>query len=1781
MLCISIQLNAKKIEVKKAQLVAQNFVEQQFNSQTKGDEVILVYTAQSDKSKKSSVIYYIFNVGKEQGFVIISGDDIARPVLGYATSGKFEIENMPPNFEAWMKEISNTISDAINRKISTNTQTSQEWETYLNKKADYFSKSANETRAVESLISTTWDQTDPYNSQCPQWPITTGPRCLAGSVATAMAQVMNYHGHPEQGTGSSTAYSTYTLNIPVSSVNFAVNYNFNNMGGATPVTSDQQSNVARLINHCGVSVHLDYMPSFTQLVDDYSVGTAVTNHFGYDKSLQLNRRIYYTDTQWINLIKKELNENRPVYYSGMNNNDVINAFVCDGYNALNQFRFNWGQSGNLDGFYTIDPIPNQFYPDNNLIFSGFKPNAGGTVAHQIYLVKDKNLTATETVVTHLQLFESAVIFTNAGWSVFPGGEAGIGLFTLSGNMVEVIGISEQNISSLEPKASWMKEAKVDCMVPTTVVPGDYLIKAITKANGSSDWIVARGTNVYELPLRVIVPGYFGVIVSANPTNGGTVAIDGKEGLSAMFPVNAQATVKATPKEGWNFLNWTDEAGNVKSANANYTFQVSDNIVLIANFEIKTYNVSISIDCGTTIDDTVTAQHGDNITITIPPKTGYHPTFFYVDGVNIPEAVTNGSYVLTVTANHSVKICYEINPTYTVTVIAGEGGSVQIMGHTSNTETFEEGTLVTVKATPNSGYTFKNWTEESTVVYTIATYPFNVVKNVTLTANFEVVYYTVTVSATEGGSAEIVGYPNQSASIAEGTSVTVKATANSGWLFTKWTNESGATASLLDTYTFTLSANISLKANFEPEYVPDYYTVTVIAAEGGSVEIDGYPTLSESIEEGTSVTVKAAANPSWKFTKWTNASGGTASLLSEYTFTVSENVTLTANFEFVYVPEFYTITVIALEGGSVEIVGYPTLSESIEEGTSLTVKATANTGWTFSKWTDESGTTASSSSNYSFTVSEDVTLTAHFTKLTYTVTAISNPLNGGQITGTGTFNYGESANIEAIPNSGYEFLYWTYSGNVVTDNPYIFTVTENITLTANFKRENTFIVTVLINPEGAGTVTGAGEYNLNEEVTLKANPNTGWDFVNWTDKDGEIITISDEYVFTITEDIVLTANFKEKTYTIFISDDCGDTFGEGRIVKHGETETVILTAQSGYHITFFYVDDVNIPESVASGIYTFVNVTSNHNVVVCYEINKSYTVTVIATEGGSVEIVGYTTLSETFDEGTNITVKATVNQDWKFKNWTDESGAIVSLLTTYPFSVTKNVTLTAHFEPDSPSVFYTVTVVANGNGTVEIVGYQVLSKLFEEGTQVTVKASANTGYIFVNWTDNNAPVSSLSSYSFKVEKDITLTANFREYSAEPLYTVGVVTAEEMENNVLVEWTQGPTYVIDDGTAEQGWRRSSNYEGSYGNKFNVGEAGIITSIDVYARHAADNTNRKVTINIYNSQRELIGSSAQFVLQGNGWVNVPLNSIPYTGSFYAMVCWAANSGQTHSLGYDTNGQNINEGLNWVKIGEYWDLLHELSTQAQPGVFMIRANVMTDGIPAKVGRGLEGYMVYRLTQGQPEANWTLLSATVAELSYNDTGWNSLQAGTYQYAVKARYTGDFASIPRFSNSLTKIPKYTVNVVANKSEYGYVTGAGTYEQNEKVTVGANPNPGYEFINWTRDGVEISKYIKHTFTIVENINLVANFRSKSGIDDNELIQFTIYPNPVSDILYITHSEANNARIEIYTIAGTLVMVQQIANNETITNIDVSALSTGSYLIQMNNETGISVQRFVKK
>ena len=348
---------AKTVDEKLASKTAQAFAQ---TNTLKNQELTLV----------SSDGIYIYNIGT-QGFVIISGNTVLPPVLAYSERSNFpDMADAPENFVSWIAHYSDMIDFAVANDIRPETKVQHQWED-----AAEGVFGTRDAQTVAPLINTHWNQDCYYNEYCPEtnggwWDGPCG-HVYAGCVACAMAQVMKYWNHPATGFGS---HSYIHNEYGEQSANFAATtYDWDAMPNEIWSHNDA---VATLMYHCGVSVNMNYSPSGSG-AQSRDVETAMRSYFGYCGA-KYCQKSDYSDENWTAMLKAELDQSRPIYYSGVNG-DSGHAFVCDGYDNYDLFHFNFGWSGSGDEYYSTYDV------------NGFNSNqAAGTNIYPISIQADAN-----------------------------------------------------------------------------------------------------------------------------------------------------------------------------------------------------------------------------------------------------------------------------------------------------------------------------------------------------------------------------------------------------------------------------------------------------------------------------------------------------------------------------------------------------------------------------------------------------------------------------------------------------------------------------------------------------------------------------------------------------------------------------------------------------------------------------------------------------------------------------------------------------------------------------------------------------------------------------------------------------------------------------------------------------------------------------------------------------------------------------------------------------------------------------------------------------------------------------------------------------------------------------------------------------------------------------------------------------------------------------------------------------------------------------------------------
>ena len=1183
--------------------------------------------------------------------------------------------------------------------------------------------------------------------------------------------------------------------------------------------------------------------------------------------------------------------------------------------------------------------------------------------------------------------------------------------------------------------------------------------------GEAEYVANFELNSYE------------IVVSVDPEEGGNIT----GATTGTYNHFEEITLSAQGAEGYTFINWTKNGTQV-STSIEFTTSVTGEAEYVAHFSHNAYvvTVDVNIEEAGVVSGTGGYDHGDIATLTATANEGYTFVNWTMNGV---EVSTENPFQLTVTETATYIANFELN-SYEITAVASpeNGGTV------TGTGMYDFGTEATLTATAAEGYTFLNWTLNGQTVAETATYSFTVTGEAEYVANFELNSYEITAVANpeNGGTVEGAGTYNHF------DVVTLTATAATGYTFLNWTKD-GVMVAETEIYTDTVTGPAAYVANFEL----NSYEITVVAnpEAGGTVEGAG------TYNHFDIVTLTATTAEGYTFLNWTK-DGVMVAETEIYSDTVTGPAAYVANFEL----NSYEITAVASpeEGGTITGAGM------YDYGTEATLTATAAEGYTFLNWVLD-GEPVAETATYSFTVTGEAEYVANFELNSYEITAVANPEEGGTITGAGMYDYGTEATLTATAAEGYTFLNWTLNGQTVAETAtYSFTVTGEAEYVANFEL-NSYEITAVASPEEGGTITGAGTYDYGTEATLTATAAEGYTFMNWT-MDGQVVAETATYSFTVTGEAEYVANFEQIILTVVAvaePAEGGTVTGAGEYV-YGSEVTLTATAAEGYTFLNWMLNGQTVVETAT---YTF-QVTEDANFVANFELN-SYEITAVANpeDGGTITGAG------TYDYGTEATLTATAAEGYHFLNWT-LNGQTVAETETYSFTVTGEAAYVANFELNS----YEITAVANpeDGGTVEG------ANTYNHGDIATLTATANEGYTFLNWTHDGETVAETETYSFTVTGEAEYVANFELNSYEITVVAnpeegGIVdgtgtynhfeevtlTATANEGYTFLNWTLNGQTVAETATYSFTVTGEAAYVANFElNSYeitvaaNPTEGGTVSGAGTYNHFetatltATANEGYHFVNWMLNGQTVAETETYSFTVTGEAEyvANFELNSYEITATANPTAGGTITGAGTYNhfdvVTLTATAATGYTFLNWTKDGETVGTNESLTitvTEAAAYVanFELNSYEITVAANPTEGGTVSGAGTYNhfetatltatANEGYHFLNWTLNGQTVSNNA------------TYEFTVTdgGEYVANF-----------ELNSYDITVAASPTEGGTVSGAGTYNHFETATLTATPNSGYDFVNWTLDGQVVSTSDTFMFQVTEAAAYVANFELSS-------------------------------------------------------------------------------------
>lgn len=726
-------------------------------------------------------------------------------------------------------------------------------------------------------------------------------------------------------------------------------------------------------------------------------------------------------------------------------------------------------------------------------------------------------------------------------------------------------------------------------------------------------------------------------------------------------------------------------------------------------------------------------------------------------------------------------------------------------------------------------------------------------------------------------------------------------------------------------------------------------------------------------------------------------------------------------------------------------GRTTGAGSYYNGQTCTLTALPNPGFVFANWTED-GAPQTSSPVYTFTVTESRDLVANFTAASYTISAYADPYVGGSVSGAGDYGYMETCTLTATANPGYTFVCWREGEFSVSNEPsYSFTVTANRNLVAIFSQQ-TFVISVTIDPTDAGSVSGAGTYYYNQTCTLTATPETGYNFVCWKEN-GAPVSNNPTYSFTVTAARNLEACFTPKSYVISSTvnpTESGTVSGTGSYLFN---ETCILTATANTGYVFVSWTENGAPVSTEP-TYAFV-VTGNRNLVANFTL-ESYEISVSVNPTIAGEIIG----SGTYLYGQTCTLTATEHTGYTFSYWS-ENGNTVSYDALYSFTVTANRNLVANFT----AMEFQITVTASpANGGVVDGG-----DTYYYGQLCTVTAETNYGYNFINWTEDGLQVASNSTYEFTVTDNRNLVANFSANT----YIIHVDVDPENGGSII---------------------GAGGYE--YGQTCNL--IAIADSCYTFEGWTEDDIVISTEPNY------------SFIVNGNHNIVAHFKVIEYN----------------LEIEYDTI----------------------MGTCYGTGIYDCGDICTITAIPNE-----HYYFIH----------WVLDN----EVFSTDSVYTFVMTQDYNLAAV------------FGKTM-----YYVDATIDPEGAGEVSGTGNYAYGDTITLCAEANENYVFLHWIVNDSIVSEDSCYMFVFEEPVEIIAGFSYEDAVGETLSSKIALYPNPAHDAVQIEGEDIN--RVRVYNVYGQLMGMIETRKQSSI-RLEVGDYQPGTYILMLDTDQGTAVKRFVKQ
>lgn len=401
---------------------------------------------------------------------------------------------------------------------------------------------------------------------------------------------------------------------------------------------------------------------------------------------------------------------------------------------------------------------------------------------------------------------------------------------------------------------------------------------------------------------------------------------------------------------------------------------------------------------------------------------------------------------------------------------------------------------------------------------------------------------------------------------------IEITPNKGYEFEALL-ENGDTVTKQNNYSFIVLSDRHFVASFSKK--SDYYKIKADASPIGAGEISG----TGQYIKGEMCKLHVTPNSGYVY-EGLYENDRLVTTASRYSFMPEDDHHFVAKFS----PCYYNITAVANPEKAGTIVG----AGKYYEGEICNLYVVADSSYVY-EGLYEKGKLVTTDTMFSFVTNEDRYFEAKFSvrKKTYQITTEANPVDGGTIDGEGQYFEGETCVLRVVPNQAYIYKGLYENGKLVTySTEFYFTINADRHFVAEFALPE-YEVSLISNPEDGGTIDGGGIYVSGSMACITANPNEDYIFLKWMNEDGEEIAKDPQYVFEVTDDIILIADFvfigkdKKKHHPLKIYPNpakdyvvIGKDYCYGEVVVYNMLGNIVIKRSLGFKDDKIYVGNLS-------------------------------------------------------------------------------------------------------------------------------------------------------------------------------------------------------------------------------------------------------------------------------------------------------------------------------------------------------------------------------------------------------------------------------------------------------------------------------------------------------------------------------------------------------------------------------------------------------------------------------